>query len=331
VQIAGNMKNLVRGIGCGYSPFMDLRELGFYVRVVECGSFSSASRMLGVAQPSLSARVRGLENALGVALLHRSVTGVRPTSAGETLYQRALSLLQQADLLQSEIKSGSANVVVSVGLPTTVSLHLTVPLVRAVTARFPKIKLRLIESMTGYLSEWLEQGRLDLAVLYNVRSSSRFLCDELLREDLYLVSERSLGKMAADITLDSISGVPLVLPSASHGLRKTIDDFFAKRGLVANVTVEVDSLVHLKALAIAGAHSTILPRAAVREELEKGLLRAQRIISPRLSRSIVIACARERRLIGVAEQVYGITKDLIRNLLGPPLRAGESPPNLSRS
>jgi LysR family nitrogen assimilation transcriptional regulator len=217
-----------------------------------------------------------------------------------------------------------------VALPSTVSLHLSVPLVRAVTARFPKVKLRLIESMTGYLSEWLEQGRLDLAVLYNVRSSSSFLCDELLREDLYLVSERGFGKMAADIRLDSISGVPLVLPSASHGLRKTIDAFFAKKGLVANVTVEVDSLVHLKALAMAGTHSTILPRAAVREELERGLLRAQRIISPRLSRSIVIASARERRLIGVTEEVYGITRDLIRNLLGSPVRTAEGSSSSSR-
>lgn len=297
---------------------MDLRELGFYVRVVECGSLSSASRMLGVAQPSLSARIRGLENALGVALLHRSVTGVRPTSAGETLYQRALNLLKQADLLQSEIRAGNTDVVVSVGLPTTVSLHLTVPLVRAVTARFPEVKLRIIESMSGYLSEWLEQGRLDLAVLYNVRSSTSFLCDELLQEDLYLISEHGLGKAAAEIPLDAISGAPLVLPSASHGLRKTIDDFFAKQELIANVTVEVDSLVHLKALAIAGTHSTILPHAAAREEIEKGLLVAQRIVSPRLSRRVVIASARERRLIGVTEQVYGITKDLIRNLLGPP-------------
>lgn len=297
---------------------MDLRELGFYVRVVECGSLSSASRMLGVAQPSLSARIRGLENALGVALLHRSVTGVRPTSAGETLYQRALNLLKQADLLQSEIRAGNTDVVVSVGLPTTVSLHLTVPLVRAVTARFPEVKLRIIESMSGYLSEWLEQGRLDLAVLYNVRSSTSFLCDELLQEDLYLISEHGLEKAAAEIPLDAISGAPLVLPSASHGLRKTIDDFFAKQGLIANVTVEVDSLVHLKALAIAGTHSTILPHAAAREEIEKGLLVAQRIVSPRLSRRVVIASARERRLIGVTEQVYGITKELIRNLLGPP-------------
>jgi len=297
---------------------MDLRELSFYVKVVECGSFSAASRLLGVAQPSLSARVRGLEGALGVALLHRSVTGVRPTSAGEILYHRALGLLQQAELLQSEIKSGNTDVVVSVGLPTTVSLHLTVPLVRAVTERFPKIKLRLIESMSGYLSEWLQQGRLDLAVLYNVRSSSTFVCDELLQEDLYLISEHGLGNSASEVTLAAISNVPLVLPSASHGLRKTIDDFFAGKDMVANVTVEVDSLVHLKALAIAGAHSTILPRAAVREEVEKGLLRAQRIISPSLRRSIVIASARERRLVGVTEQVYDITKNLIRRLLGPP-------------
>ncbi|MEK7753563.1 MAG: LysR substrate-binding domain-containing protein [Acidobacteriota bacterium] len=296
---------------------MDLRELGFYVKVVECGSFSSAARILGVAQPSLSARIRSLEGALGVALLHRSVTGVRPTEPGEILYQRAVSLLSQADQLTFEIKSGNTDVVVAVGLPTTVSLHLTVPLVRAVNARFPKVKLRIVESMSGYLSEWLEQGRIDLAVLYNVRSSSTFVCDELLKEDLFLISEHGLGECGDEVPLTSISGIPLVLPSSSHGLRKTIDGFFTKEGLVANTTVEVDSLVHLKALAIAGTHSTILPRAAVREEIEKGLLVAQRIIEPALRRSVVIASARERRLIGVTEQVYAITKKMIHDLLEP--------------
>ena len=294
---------------------MELRELTYFVAIFECGSFSAAARLLGVAQPSLSQRIRGLEDSLGTALLHRSVVGDRPKEAGKIFYREAVSLLEQASRIKLSLKGNPPDQHIAVGLPTTVSLHLTVPLVRAIRERFPNIRLKIIESMSGYLSEWLEEGRLDMAILYNMKSSSSFICEHLSTEDLLLITPHRRGKAATQMPLMQAAALPFALPSASHGLRKTIDEYFKAAGVSVKAAIEVDSLVHLKALVVDGSHNTILPLAAVRHEISTRSLSAHRLTDPSLSRNVVIARARERNLIGIKRRIYDITKTMVKTNL----------------
>ncbi|EBU7498253.1 LysR family transcriptional regulator, partial [Salmonella enterica subsp. enterica serovar Typhi] len=74
---------------------MDLRQLKYFVKVVESGSFSKAANVLHVAQPALSLHVKHMEEELGVALLHRAAQGVTPTQAGERLMLHAKRILAE--------------------------------------------------------------------------------------------------------------------------------------------------------------------------------------------------------------------------------------------
>ncbi|MBT1064285.1 LysR family transcriptional regulator [Bowmanella sp. Y26] len=80
---------------------MDLRVLGHFVAVYEQGSFSAASRSRFIAQPSLSAALKQLEDELGRPLFVRHARGVRATDAAEQLYPLAKQLLGQADAIQA--------------------------------------------------------------------------------------------------------------------------------------------------------------------------------------------------------------------------------------
>src|SRR6201998_2560843 len=75
---------------------MELRELSAYVAVVEEGGMSAASRRLRVSQSALSQTVSALERELGVTLLERTSTGVRPTEAGTTLLTEARAILARS-------------------------------------------------------------------------------------------------------------------------------------------------------------------------------------------------------------------------------------------
>ncbi|MBQ1766158.1 MAG: LysR family transcriptional regulator, partial [Aquincola sp.] len=75
---------------------MDLRQLKYFVRIVELGGLSAAAQSLHVAQPSLSQHVANLEAELGLPLLERGARGARPTPAGRRLYEQAKALLRQA-------------------------------------------------------------------------------------------------------------------------------------------------------------------------------------------------------------------------------------------
>src|ERR1700733_3028243 len=89
---------------------MQYRQLFYFVKIVEAGSFSQAARTIHVAQPALSQQIAELEASLGVPLLQRSARGVRPTVAGERLYEEASSILRKLEKLPSVVRSSTGEV-----------------------------------------------------------------------------------------------------------------------------------------------------------------------------------------------------------------------------
>ena len=133
---------------------MELRQLRYFVAIVDHGSLSRAALVLHVAQPALTQQLRQLEEELGVQLLHRSAQGVLSTDAGKVFYEHAQAILKQvadaqAAVVQSaERPSGS----VTLGLPHSISGALALPLLTAIRQRYPEITLQLTEEITGTAS-----------------------------------------------------------------------------------------------------------------------------------------------------------------------------------
>ena len=102
---------------------MQLRQLRYFVEIVEAGSFSRAAAIIHVAQPALSHQIAALEQEIGVSLLHRGPRGVRPTAAGEMLHREAASILRQMEQLPPKVRStggvteGTANLGMTRHLP----------------------------------------------------------------------------------------------------------------------------------------------------------------------------------------------------------------------
>src|ERR1700733_8412827 len=96
---------------------MQFRQLRYFVKIVDAGSFSRAASVVHVAQPALSQQVAELEERVGVMLLQRSARGVRPAAAGEILYTEASAILHQLDQLPNAIRpdSGEPEGIVSLG------------------------------------------------------------------------------------------------------------------------------------------------------------------------------------------------------------------------
>lgn len=297
---------------------MDLRQLRFLVRTVESASISQAARALNIAQPSLSQRIKDLEAELGVALLDRAPNGVRPTEAGARIAHRARAILRLVDDLVAEAHAAAHEPggEVLVGLPTTMALHLTTPLVQQVRARYPKVALRISEGMSGHIQEWLIAGRLDLAILYVDAQIDGLRIEKITEEDLCLISGAGAAGMSAEVRFGELRDVPLVLPGPDHGLRRTIERVRLTVEATLHVAVEVDSLPHLKRLAMDGDLHTILPRAACEEEIAQGRLVARRIVAPALRRPIALARAGDRPGSLAMEKIAELMRDLIRQTIG---------------
>jgi LysR family nitrogen assimilation transcriptional regulator len=292
---------------------MDLKQLRFFVRTLESGSISRAAQSLNIAQPSLSQRISELEAELGVKLLHRATSGVKPTEIGLMVADRARALLRGAENLVAEAKSAGAapSGDVMVGLPASIALHLTVPLALKVREALPGVNLRISEGMSGHILEWILTGRLDLAILYMADPIPELTMGEVIYENLHLISSARGAPDTPHVALHDLHRYPLVLPAPDHGLRRTIARGAEAAGAALHVAVEVDSLTNMKRLAMEGSLHTILPRAACLEEIEAGHLVARRIVSPPLRRPIVIVTPRERPLTLAGETVKAMLHTLV--------------------
>ena len=168
---------------------MDMKQLHYFKHVAELGSFSKAAAFLSVAQPALSRQIGKLETELNVILLYRTGRGVIATEAGGLLLERANALLEQFDKLQHEMRaldgvvSGSA----TLGVPPTVSQVIIRPLINHFRKLYPAVSLEVVEGFSGHIHEWLVDGRLDVAVLYDAPRTRHLTAEHLLVEELFLV------------------------------------------------------------------------------------------------------------------------------------------------
>ncbi|MCG8274573.1 LysR substrate-binding domain-containing protein [Aquamicrobium sp. NLF2-7] len=303
---------------------MDVRQLRYFLSVAKCRSFSRAGVELNIAQPALSHHVANLEAELGVKLFERSTKGVTPTECGETLMRHAETILRQVTKAAIDVKITSAQPsgTVSIGLPTSISIGLTVPLLHAVEARYPAITLKIIENHSGFLSEWILAGRLDMGVLFDIDPASPFDLKPLMEEHLYFVAAPgSFIDGRESIELNEISGTPLILTGASHGLRHAIDRH--ENGIAFDVKTEIDSLVAIKQLVASGYGHSILPWGAIQGECAAGVLHAVRIEKPKIKRKVYLASARGWPRSRAAEIISGLLFEVAGGLVADDRWRGE--------
>ena len=151
---------------------MDIRQLRYFLGIAEAGSISAAAARLRVAQPALSQQMAKLEAELGARLMERGPRGVMLTGAGEALREHAHVVLRDLERAREAVQAEAGGPVqgnVTIGLPTTVAMVLTLSLLLAMRERHPGVALHLVESQSGHLVEWLRQGRLDVAVLFDAQ------------------------------------------------------------------------------------------------------------------------------------------------------------------
>jgi LysR family nitrogen assimilation transcriptional regulator len=301
---------------------MDLRQLRYFIAIAEQGSFSRAANLLHIAQPALSLHVRNMEFDLGTPLLSRSPKGVVPTEAGEILLRNARIILDQFTIAEEEIRGhdNDPSGEVRLGLPGTISQILAVPLITAARTRYPKIKLRIAEAMSGFVLEWMRDSRIDLAVLYGNVSDKGISMVRILQEELVFfgppepITDVSLPENGEELSYNTIAQLPLILPSEAHGLRELLEKQAIISSLELNTIIDVDSYSNIKELVRTGIGYSILPLNAIAREVNDGVLNCWKITQPQLLRSIYLSHSIDRPMTNAVAAIESLTRDVLRDL-----------------
>lgn len=297
---------------------MDLKRLEYLLQVAEFGSFTKAASVIGIAQPALGRQVQKLELECGVRLLYRHGRGVTLTPEGETLLERVRPLVKQLREAGLDLREEGASVsgVVTVGMTPTVCTLIGLPLIMTMRKKYPKLEVNIVSGYSGYVHEWLMDARLDLAILHDARRSQHLLVEPLAAAKLSVISspesvpasERSMQ----NLPLKRIAGMPLVLPTKNHGLRRTLEFAASRAGIRLDVQFEIDTLALLTDVVRAGLAHTILAMPAVQREVEHGHLLARRICEPEVETRLMIAKAANRPLARAVQAVETEIKNEMR-------------------
>ena len=303
---------------------MELRQLRYFVAIVDHGSLSRAALVLHVAQPALTQQLRQLEEELGAQLLHRSAQGVLSTDAGKVFYEHAQAILKQVGDARSAVTqsttrpSGS----VTLGLPHSISGALALPLLIATRERYPEITLQLTEELSGNLAEQLKSGRINLAVLFDDGQLAPFASSPLVEEDLMFICRAGAfapPPTAAGLSLAQALATALILPAQQQGVRPRIESAAREAGLALGPVTEINSIAILKSALLAGMGATILPVAPLEADIRSGALQAWPLHSPCMSRSVTLCASRNIPLTNAAAAV----SRLVHSVTGELCESGE--------
>lgn len=224
---------------------MDPVAWKIFVDAVELGSLSKVAIARGTSQPQISRLLGELERECGGRLFQRTGRGVVLTELGERIEPKIRAWLDGTEQLVNDIRSTAGTPIgkVRIGsLPSTSHPLLTTVFMR-LAKQYPLIHLAVREGQGAQLDTWLEEGSVDLALVFRTSPVPRNGDTYLFEAPTYLVGnvgDRLTSKPTVEFS--KLDGVPLVLFCRPSGWRDRLDEVAAEHGVFLNAALEADSL-----------------------------------------------------------------------------------------
>lgn len=285
-----------------------LSQILTFLAVAETKSFRLAAERLRVSPPAVSARIRELEDRLGVRLFHRTTRSVVPTPEGDRLAAAALQALDQlhgmADALRDEAALRRGRFAVAT-LPSMAATILP-PAMAEFQAGHPGIEIGMIDAAESRALEAVATGEAAFGLLARAPPAHRdLLFEPLFRDDslaVVAIGHPLAGRRA--LRLPELVDQPLLVPALGTSVRAMVDEAFARFGLAVEPAFEAMNLTTLLALAEAGFGVTFVPHIfAVRLDLSR--LKAIPLAGRPMHRDIGIVLPRGRSLSPAARAFRG--------------------------
>ena len=275
---------------------MELKQLEYFVRVAEMGSFTRASISLSITQPALSRKIRQLEVELRQALFNRNGRGITLTDEGSLMLEHSRGILDQTSRMRNALHEVQASPAgrVAIALAGATGKTFAPGFVAAFRKRFPRASLEIMEGRSRFIQEWLAAGRVDIGILYDPAPSPLVDITPLHGVGLYLYSRHDPGTAIppGPIEFRSHASLPLILPPPPHSIRMVVEREAAKAGIKLNVVLEVEGASMIMDLVHLGQGVSIQSEFLRKRNAAK--LQSNEIVAPSLRRELSMAISLQR-------------------------------------
>jgi DNA-binding transcriptional LysR family regulator len=285
---------------------MDRADLELVVAIGRTGSLTGAARVLHVAQPALSRRLRALEQAAGGPLFERGRHGARATPAGRVLLEGAATALAAIEAVERDTADAVAGRAgrLRVGTTPTLGADVLPSALFAFRQAYPGVRLDLSSSGdSGRLRREVATGGLDVAVAalgatpepgtaVAVAGQQRFVL--IAPVDLHLRAGRRRGSVPRAV----LGEVPVVALVRGEGLRDLLEEITAGTEAAPAIAIETSEREMLAPLVAAGLGVSLLPEVFARDRSIPGV--AVYTLDPAVARPVGAVVASGRRSAIVA-------------------------------
>ncbi len=294
---------------------MEIDQVETFLAVATFGGFHRAAEALRISQPAVSARIRALEDSLGVRLFARSRGGLMVSDAGRTFRPHAEQLLRMASVARQAVHE--AQPASGIPLQIAAALSISVYFLPDVLKRFQRAHPNVIISIrAGHSKEVLDMVLNEEAEIGLARSLQHPEVETIsLREDplLLVAHPRRSPAHSQRAHLEKIASWPLIFYDRGSSDWTLTHSLFRRAGLVPNVALEVDSIETAKRMVERGLGFSFLPQLAVGREIRSRKLTTVKLVDAEpLQRSLDVIHPRRRPLRPEARAFLQMVRDAAR-------------------
>ncbi len=277
---------------------MDFDQLTTFIQVVKQRSFSRAGEKVFLSQSAVSAQIRQLEEHYGEQLLDRAGKSVRPTPAGEVLYEYAKRLLGLRDESKRAVADQASRPrgELLVGANEATCLYVLPEIFSEYHRRFPGVQIVIYRNFSHKIIERVEEGTIDAGIVTLPVKSPSLRVHPIFRDRIMLMTavDNPLARRPA-VTIAEIAQQPLIFPRTGF-TRRMLDKFFRPYRAQLRITMELASVGMIKRFVAAGLGVSLIGSSFARDEVSAGRAALVPIANVDLWRELGLIYQRNRSL-----------------------------------
>lgn len=288
---------------------MDIRQLRYFIAIVEEQQISAAAERLHISQPPLSQHLKAMEEELGAKLIERSGRFFEVTEAGKTLYKYALQMTQLMEEAQVEVKEiGNGNSgTLKVGV-NTLSVSKLSDVLQQFKQLYPNVTYKIQQNESAHLCQLVRQRHVELAFIRLPLELEDFSVSHLYTEPFYFITAEKRTFPNKEISLSDIQNEALILPSTEGlGLHYLIWEAFSRQQIQPIIISECSDITLLLQLVAAHFGTAIVPETVLKQhQLNK--IYTYKITSSSLTSSIGLIWLKNHYLSKTAQNFVDLFK-----------------------
>lgn len=253
---------------------MELRQLQIFYAAAQTLNFTKAGLKLGYAQSNITGQIRQLEEELQVKLFERLGRGIQLTSEGQSFLKNAEQILQLCQIAKEEFSPQVFRGTISIGAAETLCVCRLPQILTEYHKLYPLVEIRVQTESCENLFSSIKANTIDAALVLTDKVKSPEMVVQTLHNETMTIVTSPLHKLAQQkkIKPQDFSGECLILTSPGCGYRPLILSIFKNYNVKPGSIMEFSSVGAIKECTICGLGAAILPKIAVKDELERGKL-----------------------------------------------------------